>query len=460
MRWLFPSGKKRGAMAPFVGVGIGVATFMAAPFVLDMPLYFNYQQQLQNSVDAATLAAAYEYPNGESSARAAALELLAQNPVADTPVDPNGVNINFINGTNIRVNATTNVPMFSRKFLCSFMVQQDDPNQENENESVQTSDCDTAPISAKAEAVPAARDTIIVFDHSGSMNETYYGKKPINEAKTAARKYVDYVGAMQAQSVDRIGVVTFSFYGKNNIGLTSKTGGQGFTGVKTAITNIGLSNDNVGWETNYTNGLKQGIDMMLAQARPNADKVLIFLTDGGQNTPGPTGGSWNISPIGNKITRCTNMVYNQSNFKPSVCTSQQVWRSGRWQTQWTCPTLPSAAIPDWLIPQTAVNCANEYVNAMNASASEQISRAKTNRIKIHSISIIPADELDEGSIGIIRRLMKQPNWIPPALAMMTAETEGNAYAALGYNEATMTAAYQEIARAYRPILTNGVASTQ
>jgi hypothetical protein len=56
--------------------------------------------------------------------------------------------------------------------------------------------------------------------------------------------------------------------------------------------------------------------------------------------------------------------------------------------------------------------------------------------------------------------MKQPAWIPPALASMTQQTEGKAYSALGYNEATMTAAYQQIAKAYRPILTNGVASTQ
>ena len=74
--------KRRGASNFVMGLGLMMMTTCVAPFAIDIPAQMTYHTQLQNALDAATLAAASNFSQGNAAAQSAAEGILNQYNVA------------------------------------------------------------------------------------------------------------------------------------------------------------------------------------------------------------------------------------------------------------------------------------------------------------------------------------------------------------------------------------------
>lgn len=436
-----------GGSATVLTIGAVVVGLGASVLAIDMPFYFATRNQLQTAVDAAALAGASALPMGEDEAKLAAQELAAENPVANQLLEAQ--NLNFkIDQSKFMVTGEVEVPTIMGKLLCALSGK--GGGKEIEGEAIEggggsdsgssSSSCSVMKVVAGSSAAPAARDTILVIDTSNSMDDLG-NNRPMKDIKSAANKYIDIIAALNNESVDRIGLVSFDQTGKKQIGLTSSSQSPGFTAVKNKVSGLSLFSGG-GWNTNYEPGLKLALDELQARGRKNASKMIIFMTDGIPNLPAPD--SYYNYSNSEPYRKCIDPVNNSTQVK-ALCYRQ----NGRT----ICPVLPSSQIKDSMISSSAVQCTETYVDAMATKTNTQTDRAKAMEVTIHTISLY--DPVVSGnSEDILRRLLKQPAWRPEQLAYMADRTEGQQYEAANYDVNRIQQIYETIAQDIRVRLTS------
>lgn len=415
-----------------VMVGLGVSVL-----AVDMPFYFAARNQLQTAVDAAALAGASALPLGETEAETAALELAAENPVANHILEAS--NLNFkVDQSKFTVTGEVEVPTIMGKLLCALSGKGGGKEIEGEeiagdgSSGSSADSCSLMKVVAGSSAAPAARDTILVIDTSNSMDDLG-NNRPMKDIKSAANKYIDIIAALNNESVDRIGLVTFDQTGKKQIGLTSSKQSPAFTVVKNKVNGLTLFSG-AGWNTNYEPGLKLALDELQANGRKNASKIIIFMTDGIPNLPAPD--NYYSYSQSEPYRKCIDPVNNSSQVK-ALCYKQN--------GKTVCPVLPNSAIKDSMISSSAVQCTETYVDAMATKTNTQTDRARTMDVTIHTISLYD-NNVSGNSEDILRRLLKQPTWRPEQLAYMSQRTKGQQYEAANYDVNRIQQIYETVAQ--------------
>ena len=394
-----------------LALGLVGMSMSCGVILVDIPLYFNQVRQAQTLTDAAALAGAAKLPQGNSQAQQAALAMAQANPYGGEQIKASQLTYT-INKDAMTVTTTGSyTPIFS-KFLCN--------------------NCAAIPLKASSKAQPAARDTVLVIDASSSMADLG-NNRPMNDVKTAAKLFVDTLAAQDNQLVDRIAVVSFHQTASKKIGLTAKSG---FANVKTAISNISMFSGS-GWNTNYEVGLRMALDELETNGRPNANQLVLFMTDGLPNLPAPA--SFYTYSSTAPYNKCIDMVNNSAGVK-ALCVTKTV--NGKKTT--TCPTLPNAQITDNLISAAAVQCGMDYTNFMVSSTATQTARAKLKGVVITYI-VIDDPSTPDNANSILRRLRKEPSWKPMLLETMASETGGKGYSALSYDATAISNLYKNYA---------------
>lgn len=426
-----------GGSATVLTIGAVLVGMGASVFAIDLPFYFAAQNQLQTAVDAAALAGASALPYGDNEAEEAALELAAENPVANQTVDAS--NLSFqVNQSKFTVSGQMEVPTIMGKLLCALSgkgggKEIDEAGIEGDgNSGSSEASCSSMKIAAKASAAPAARDTILVIDTSNSMDDLG-NNRPMRDIKTAANKYIDIIANLNNESVDRIGVVTFDQTGKKQIGLTSANQSPGYTAVKNKVSGLTLFSG-TGWNTNFEPGIRLALDELQANGRKNASKMIIFMTDGIPNLPAPD--SYYNYSRNEPYRKCIDPVNNSTQVK-ALCYRQN--------NRTICPVLPNSAITNNMIPSSAVQCTETYVDAMATKTNSQTDRAKAMDVTIHTIALYDPN-ISGNSEDILRRLLKQPTWRPEQLAYMADRTGGQQYEAANYDANRIQRIYETVAQ--------------
>ncbi len=432
-------GSARGGSATILTIGAVVVGIGASALAIDLPYYFATQNQLQTAVDAAALAGASALPSGEAEAIQAAEELAAENPVANQTLTASQLHFK-VDKSKFSVSAEVETPTIIGKLLCAMSGKGGGKELEGEvdNDGSDTSsggNCNTMKVVAGSSAAPAARDTILVIDTSSSMDDVG-GGRPMKDIKTAANKFIDIIAALNNESVDRIGLISFNQKGTKQIGLTSQAQSAGFTAVKNKVTGLSLFTG-TGWNTNYEPGLKLALDELQTNGRKNAQKTIIFMTDGMPNLPAPD--SYYSYSSNEPYLKCIDPVNNSTQVK-NLCYTQNGKK--------VCPVLPSSTIKDSMISASATQCTVTYVNAMESKTNAQTDRAKTMDVTINTISLYNPN-YDDNAQSIFRRLLKQSTWRPDQLEYMANSTEGQQYEAANYDATRIQQIYETIAKDIR-----------
>jgi hypothetical protein len=436
--------KKRAAFGGsniVLGLGVTLIGVSASVFAVDLPYYFNAQNQLQTTVDAAALAGAARLPNGVALAEQAALSLAQKNPVAGKTLQTGDLTFASTK-SKFTVTANTDVPTLIGKFLCTWSGQLAGRDPEAEAGSgtggtdggsgSSSAHCDTMTVSASASAAPAARDTMLVLDASSSMNSLGNGR-PLSDVQKAAINFIKTVAALQNESVDRIGLVKFNETATLLNPLTSQQTSPQYSTVQNKVNALTLYTG-PSWNTNYQSGLKMALDELERNGRPNAQQRVIFMTDGMPNQPAPT--SYYQYSKTYPYNKCIDIVNNSSQVK-AMC----VRKNG----QTVCPVLPNPKITMSMIPQTAYTCAKTYVDNLVSVTNAQADRAKSMGVTIDTIVINDPDYADNAS-EILRRMLKDPDWDPVTIThYMNETTDGQAYTALAYDAGKINDIYAKIA---------------
>ena len=441
--------------------GVFMVGLMTSVLAIDLPAYFVAQNQLQTAVNAAAIAGAYELPVSEQDAEEAALEMAAENPVANYILGEDNLQFQYETGANMTmmVSGELQVPTIMGKVLCALtgnstggdieVPTEDDAVEDGGEGDSSAGNCNFMTIYAHAKAVPAARDTILVIDTSSSMSSD----DRISKVKTAAKKFVDEVNALtnQTGSIDRIGLATFDKYSGLEIGLTAKDdfAGSGFTTVKNKITGLSLYSGG-GWNTNYYVGLKEALDELEANGRKNAKQTVIFLTDGYPNLPAPN----NYISYSNKYpyTKCTDII-NYSDPVRDMC--YYYWSGGRKKQK--CYYMPDEKIEDWMIEESGgKSCGDTYLSYMESMVEAETARAEEMGVTIHTISISELAASDSSSLNMIRRMTTHDDdWTTDSiLEGMSDFTEGEHYASESVNLAELEDIYSQIAQDVKVKLAN------
>jgi Flp pilus assembly protein TadG len=436
-----------------MGAGLFIAASTLGVLAVDLPTYFAAQNQLQTAVESAALAGAQQLPYGESSARSSAVEVGITNPVMGKALTQANFTIPTVNTSNLNmtVRGQATAPSVFGQLLCGLTsAAQVTPNQGGGVEEPEAppqgteNQCLGYPVFAGAKAVPAARDTILVIDNSSSMNDLG-NNRPLVDVLSAARQYVDTVRGLGSQSVDRLGLVRFAYDATLLRGLRDTRQDPNFSDIKSKISGITIYNAQ-GWNTNYEAPLKVALDELQAKGRPNATKVILFMTDGKPNLPAPP--SYYSYSQYQPYKRCTDMVHNDSNVKSKTCTWDS--RNRRWIN---CAVLPDSRITTSLIPANAYNCATEYTNYLSGAVKTQADRAKSMNVTIHTIEITADTGMDNAN-SILQRMVKNPSWDPELLAYMTDTTTGQSYTAANFDASAIAGIYRTIAADIRMKLSN------
>jgi hypothetical protein len=425
-----------------MAMGTLMATFIAAPIAIDVPTYLNVQQQLQTATEAAALAGASKLASGSSNAKTEAqteaYRVASLNPVGGKILPQSAFKYTF-QGSTMSVDSTYNMPTLTSGIMCAldFEKKSKDKTQSQESKGPVIEKCDSLAMGGHAKAVPAARDTILVIDTSNSMDDLG-NNKPFADVKTAANQFLTQLVNLNSASIDKVGLVDFNQTARLQSPLTAQSTSPNYSAIRTKITNLRLFSG-TGWNTNYEAGLKTALDELSAHGRTNANKSIIFLTDGRPNLPAPA--SYYSYSNSEPYTKCTDIVENSTAVK-NLCT-----RNSRGQT--VCPVLPSSQITDSMISTTAKNCGKTYTDYMESAIKTQADRAKTMGVVITTVVI--NDPGRDGTSGdILARLLKDPTYDAGFLADYMADTtQGQKYDARTYDATRIQQIYNIIAQEIR-----------
>jgi hypothetical protein len=498
-------------------IGFVVMGLMVSSLAIDIGGYYAVNKQLQNATDAGALAGAIDLPLGEEEAEATATDYALDNMVNGDSLKSSDLSFES-DGLTFKVTGRTVFRPVIGKLLCGGLL----PEFLDENgEMTGAASVCAVQVQTTSAAKPAARDTMLVIDKSSSMRDLG-NMRPLRDVQSAAKKYIDMIADFNNEQVDRIGLATFNQTASLDIGLTSQDQSSGFESVKGKVDNIvlfGCRNTNCsqtnssdsGWNTNYQVGLKKAIDELAANGRPNAEKIIIFMTDGLPNLPAPSnyytsssdkapynrcitpvnnatevketfcnfttvGGKRNYSncrlrtaPYSHSVTpaqRVANTWYtaNLSSGQEGICTMEVRYSSGGANGQVNgkrfsnCKTLPHSIIPDNLIAKyqnnERANCGVNYTDYMTSQIEEQADRAAELGITIHTIEIRDDDYQNDNAWSVLRRLIYDPDWDPGSLDYMASVTDGQQYVSPNYDAAAIEDNYAEIAQDIHVVLTS------
>ena len=119
-------------------------------------------------------------------------------------------------------------------------------------------------------------DVVLVLDMSFSMTKQWQsGQTRVEQSKRLAKVFVDSV---MKNNTNRLGIVEFSSDGDTVSGFTSNA-----SSLKSDIDDM-----NIGSGTNYRAGMEEAVDL-LDSARPNANRTIVFLSDGSDDDPSRNG---------------------------------------------------------------------------------------------------------------------------------------------------------------------------
>lgn len=442
-----------GGSTTIMSIGAVLMGLSASVFAIDMPAYFNARNELQTSVDAAALAGAAELPDGEAYAEDAAYDLASANPVAGIQLDESNLSYQS-SQSKFTVTGQVEVPTIIGKFVCALSGKLSGREQGGEAQNDGTSsgsdsstanggsgNCSTMKVVAYSSAAPAARDTILVIDTSSSMS-SLGNNRPLTDVQKAAVNYINTIARLQNDSVDRIGLVKFDETAVLQNTLTSQQDSPGYGNVLSKVNSLRLYSG-PSWNTNYKAGLQAALDELQSHGRPNADKRIIFMTDGMPNQPAPSNYYSYSSTY--PYNKCIDMVNNSSGVK-ALCTK----KNGRT----VCPVLPNPQITPNLIPSAATQCAKTYVDNIKTLTNEQTDRAKAMNVTIDTI-IIHDPNYQDNATNIMRIMLKDPSWNPVDIAYyMNDTTGGQSFYALAYNANDINSIYANIAQDIHIKLTN------
>lgn len=498
MKFTRPYRRERGfGSSVMFGIGTILTGLMLSSLAIDMGTYYTVQRQLQTAVDSAALAGARDLPMGQSFAEDSALEYAQMNEVAANQLEADNLDY-VIDGTAFQVNGEAEFETTMSKLFCNGKLPTllDNGDEEEGQGSSGGGDCSRLTVKASSKAEPAARDTMLVIDTSNSMDDLG-NNRPLVDVKNAAKKYIDMIAAFNSQSIDRIGLVTFDKTGTKKIGLTSQQQSVGFASVKTKVDQISLFSG-TGWNTNYEPGLRLALDELQNNGRPNADKIIVFMTDGMPNLPGPA--AYNTYNSNEPYRKCTDPVHNATEFKQTICNyttsgGKRVYSNCRVNpniattrngntvtvpsnneaicsikrngtgtgytgslTYSNCKSLPHDIISEALIkkysgPSTSGTCGKTYTDYMEQVTQAQVTRAEDLDVTIHAVVITDADTTGS-SIRVLQQLIYEPDWDPGLTQLMASATNGQHYTAENYDAAAITDIYEEIASNIHIRLTN------
>lgn len=274
---------RRGAIVVLVAVVLVVLVGLLAVAV-DTGVMMVRRTEVQRSVDAAVLAAASVLAQDEateSDVVAEALEFLGSNGVNPDDLDEDDIGVEF--GT---WNSDTRT--FSNTGFSGATAVRVEINYTNNQQFFgQIFGDGTYSILAQATAVTTAsnqpRDIMVVIDCSGSMdNDNNSPEQPMTAVKDAAQLLCDVVN-----DTDQVGLTVYNWENPTNhetghleVGLTSTV-----SFVKTRVNDLQAKFYTGG--TNIAGGIREGGQQLNATARPDAERILVVLTDGKANDKEP-----------------------------------------------------------------------------------------------------------------------------------------------------------------------------
>jgi Mg-chelatase subunit ChlD len=132
---------------------------------------------------------------------------------------------------------------------------------------------------ATAIATYRPRDIMLVLDVSGSMSESRGGMRKIDELRESTKAFLKYLRDAKAQ--DQVGFVYYS--------TTASLGSRLSLDLASVEANLMAKLTPGGW-TNIADGMKLAIEELRWRARPNAQPLIVLLTDGAANMNQP--GNW------------------------------------------------------------------------------------------------------------------------------------------------------------------------
>jgi Mg-chelatase subunit ChlD len=251
--------KRRGAIVVFAAILLVILLGVLA-FSLDVGYMQFARSDMQHAADAAALAGTAALPKGNDQAFACAKEFAVWNVpehlseddvepvaghwIADTRTfDEGGAPVDALQVTLHR----ESVPLFFGRFLGS----------------------DSFDVSAKATATYRPRDIMLVLDFSGSMNN----HNRIDALKESVGLFFEILD--DGKQMDRVGFVRYSTQAELEIQLTNNYN---------SINNIVQQELADGW-TNIGDGMNFARNELADNARPNAVKMMVLMTDGKVNKP-------------------------------------------------------------------------------------------------------------------------------------------------------------------------------
>jgi hypothetical protein len=418
-----------------MAVGVLVLGLMLSTLGIDVGMYFNAQNQLQTVVNHSALAGASKLPLGETHAQTRARTIADNNQVLGQVLPITDLTINTT-PLSVEVEGRAKyTPIIMQAFCNNTFF---NPTEAPSNNTPQQG-CGVMDVLASAKAVPAARDTMLVIDTSSSML-SLGNNRPLRDVQQAANLFIDMVASQATQASDRIGLVKFDQQGYEEIGLTSRQQSANYGSVKTKVNGLQTFRGS-GWNTNYEAGIRVALDELESNGRPNAQKRIIFMTDGMPNLPAPA--NYYSYSRNEPYRKCVDPVNARASSSPySACNYDNSRR------RWVCPSLPSSRLPDSMILTADTACATTYANAMQDLTNAQTDRADQLKVTIDTIRI-SEDDPNDNATNVWRRLLKQPNWEPNQLAYMTSKTKGQSYFAANYDASQIAAIYQEAAKQIR-----------
>jgi len=408
-------------------IGLMLMGIMLSSLIIDIPAYFAAQNQLQTTVNAAALAGAHKLGEGNEVANQSAYAMAGLNPVMGQAIGSEQLDITINGMESYSVLGSVRVPTLMARFTCGLTGSYSAPTEGNAEAGQDT--CISMQVMAKAKAIPAARDVMLVFDLSKSMNSLGNGQ-PFGYVKQAGLDYITQVTQQFANTADRIGVASFDYSGRLNLALKSSAESNRFQTVRNTISGLAMYSGSQGWNTNYHAGVKAALDELQARGRKNATKMIIFLTDGYPNLPDTSA---------YRYTTCINYLNSgdtaMNNYRNEL-------RRGRTSS---ANNYLNQANNYYAQSKT---CAIGYTNHFVNLTTQEINRAKTQEVTIHTIQIGGPPQND-ASLAVIREMLQNPTWDSQLLATMATTTEGQQYSANTWDGVAMSNIYKTIAKDVR-----------
>jgi Flp pilus assembly protein TadG len=248
--------KRRGVVVVLAAVLMVVMLGMIA-FAVDVGMITVSRTELQTAADAAALASAAKLPMGESYAMDEANYYVGRNsdtsPATTTTIGQWDAGSRTFNpglspfdAVQVQVAAKNQALFFGRVLGTN-----------------------TYDSGASATAIVRPRDIMLVLDFSGSMNEHH----KVDQLKDAVALFFDVLDDNTNQ--DRVGFARYSTFGELVIPLSSD-----YTRVNNEVQKTKAN----GW-TNIGDGMALARTEFENNARTNATKMMVIMTDGMANKP-------------------------------------------------------------------------------------------------------------------------------------------------------------------------------